>query len=536
MSDVATPTRRRGLVLALVAAAGLVAGGAGAYWIYRSRTTGDPADPSTDPPAGDIDAQVHNFCGACHTYPPPDTFPKHDWRYEVEQGYRFFNEAGMPLHAPPQDHVIRHFEERAPDELPPAEFTNAATSPPVRFEKLVYPAPPGSDSPAISNVNLVHLFDARRLDVLACDMYGGQVMVLRPYEKSPACQVLYRTGPDKQFNPAHAEVVDLDGDGIKDILVANLGSFGPVDRFVGSVVWLRGKGDGSFTPVTLLENVGRVADVQAANFRGTGKLDLVVAVFGWQHTGEVLFLENQTTDWAHPKFEPHVLDTRHGAIHVPVADLNGDGKPDFVALISQEHETVVAFLNEGDGKFRKKPLYTGPHPAYGSSGIELVDLDGDGNLDVLYTNGDVLDKPYLLKPYHTVQWLRNPGNGQFPWEHHPLTPMYGVHRAIAADFTGSGRKDILAVSFLPADGFPQRKQLKLDSIIYLERGEGEKITRYSLENGTCDHVSCAAGDIYGTGRADMVTGTFTTSRKSVDQNPDQMLTVWRNLGPADGKK
>src|SRR5262249_6450102 len=159
----------------------------------------------------------------------------------------------------------------------------------------------------------------------------------------------------------------------------------------------------------------------------------------------------------------------HGAIHVPVADLNGDGRPDFVALISQEHETVVAFLNQGGGKFEKQTIFRGPHPAYGSSGIQLVDVDGDGRLDVLYTNGDTLDKPYLLKPYHSIQWLRNPGNGTFPWEHHPITPMYGVHRAVAADFAGTGRKDVVAVGFLPVEGFPERKDRNLDGVIYLEQ-------------------------------------------------------------------
>src|SRR5438094_942272 len=54
--------------------------------------------------------------------------------------------------------------------------------------------------------------------------------------------------------------------------------------------------------ITLLEDVGRVADVQAADFRGVGKLDLVVAEFGWLRTGKVIYLENQTTDWSHPRF------------------------------------------------------------------------------------------------------------------------------------------------------------------------------------------------------------------------------------------
>src|SRR5262249_51897981 len=154
-------------------------------------------------------------------------------------------------------------------------------------------------------------------------------------------------------------------------------------------LWLRGLGDNRYEPHTLLDGIGRVDDVQAADFRGCGKLDLIVAAFGWRNTGAIYYLENQTTDWKKPRFVPRVLDDRHGTIQVPVGDLNGDGKPDFIALISQEHETIVAFLNEG-GRFHKEILYTAPHPAYGSSGIELVDLNGDDRLDVLYTNGDTL--------------------------------------------------------------------------------------------------------------------------------------------------
>src|SRR5262249_33300641 len=257
-------------------------------------------------------------------------------------------------------------------------------------------------------------------------MRRGQVMVYSPYEASPAWRVLANVS-----NPAHAEVVDLDGDGIQDILVANLGSFMPTDQRCGSVVWLRGRSDGSFTPHTLLDSVGRVADVQAADFRGVGKLDLIVAAFGWNHTGEIYYLENQTTDWSKPTFQPRVLDKRHGTIHVPVTDLNCDGHLDFIALISQEHEAIVAFLGDGKGNFTPMELYKGPHPAYGSSGIQLVDLNGDGKLDILYTNGDTLDKPYILKPYHGIQWLENLGDLRF--RHHPITPMYGVHRAVAAD-------------------------------------------------------------------------------------------------------
>jgi hypothetical protein len=240
--------------------------------------------------------------------------------------------------------------------------------------------------------------------------------------------------------------------------------------------------------------------------------------------GEILVLENCTTDWDHPEFKPHVIDARHGTIHVPVIDLDKDGKPDFVALISQEHEQICAFHNEGGFRFTPKPLYTGPHPAYGSSGIQLVDLDGDGHIDVLYTNGDALDAPYLLKPYHGVQWLRNRGNGTLDFEHRPIGPMYGVHRAVAADIMGHGRLDVVAVAYLPGQYFPQRQELNLDAIVLFEQIAPGKFVRHTLASKTCNHVTCAVGDVYGTGRMDIVAGQF-----SLDERLGSLL-VLRNRG------
>jgi hypothetical protein len=499
--------------------------------------------PAEEPPppvrptatSGELSKQVHQFCGHCHAYPPPDSFPRAAWKEEVDRAYRLTTQAGVHLPAPPINDVIKYYEERAPEALPPADMVKAPGPLPVDFEPLRFAGPPGITDPAVSNINLVHLFDDRRLDVLACEMGQGLILALKPYEKNPTWQVL-----GKVPHPAHAEVVDLDGDGVKDILVADLGSFPPTDALCGSVVWLRGRKGGGFTPITLLDGVGRVADVQAGDFRGVGKLDLIVAAFGWNSTGEIIYLENQTESWDRPKFVPRVLDERHGVIHVPVCRLQGQGKdrpPDFVALISQEHEAIVAFLNDGHGRFRKETIYRGPHPAYGSSGIQVVDLNGDGRPDVLYTNGDTLDAPYLLKPYHSVQWLENPGKGRFPWVHHPITPMYGVHRAVAADFRGNGTLDVAAVCFLPELAFPQRQRLGLDAILFLEQTVPGRFARHLLETVTCDHVTCAAGDIYGSGRADLVTGAFTTLRAEPAAGPRpagrlaDFLTIWKNRSP-----
>jgi hypothetical protein len=502
-----------GLALLILIGLGLVGGLAAYIILLPSSPTGPTIQPGTHLPGAGVQGRIQSFCSACHVYPQPESFPRSAWKEEVERGYRFFAESGLKRTAPPIEEVIRYFEDQAPEALPPAVFQNAITPSPVAFEKVPVATLTG-EAPAIANVSLVHLFDERRLDVLACDMRRGEVLVYRPYAPSPAWQVVGRVP-----NAAHAEVVDLDGDGIKDILVANLGSPTPTDDRCGSVIWLRGNRDGTFTLHTLLADVGRVADVQAGDFRNTGKLDLVVAVFGWQRTGEIRFLENQTTDWSEPKFVSRTIDERHGAIHVPMIDLDGNGTLDFVALISQEHETIVAYLNDGKGNFTPKELYKGPHPAYGSSGVQLVDLNADGKVDILYTNGDTTDKPFILKPYHGVQWLENKGGLRF--EHHPITPLYGAYRAVAADFAGKGRMDIVAVSYLPAEKYPRRADRRLDAVIYLEQGTPGHFTRHALETATCDHVTCAAGDLFDRGRVDLVIGNLTTS-------PAPPVAIWKN--------
>ena len=479
--------------------------------------------PASFVPADGAEAtseQVHSLCGACHAYPPPETFPRSAWRKEIKQGYDFLRDSTLASPYPSLESVVRYYETRAPLDLPLSPSENATGEVAVRFKRQGFRSAEGGAFPAVSNVNLVHLFDPKRLDVLSCDMRSGEVSVLRPYEANPTWRVLAKLPV-----PCHAEVVDLDGDGNLDVIVACLGSFYPGDARSGSVVWLRGSADGTFTAIPLLEGVGRVADVQAADFNGDGKLDLVVAVFGWRKTGEILYLENRTKDWSKPVFEPHVVDQRHGAIHVPVADLNGDGKPDFVALISQEHETIVAFLNEGDGRFRKETIYTAPHPAYGSSGIQLVDLNGDGLLDVLYTNGDSMDSNQL-KPYHGVQWLEN--RGTFPFVPHPLTTMAGVQRAVAVDLDGHGLLDVVAVSWLPGEVFPERDKLGLDSVILLRQTTPGQFARYSLEKGSCDHPTCAVGDLMGDGRLHLVTGNhyFANPPPKADA-----ITIWRDVTP-----
>src|SRR5438309_583222 len=80
-------------------AAVLVTGGIGiVVWLLavgRSSDAVPSAAGDLPPPAEASARQVHQFCGACHAYPPPDSFPRSAWRKQVRQGYDFFRDSRL---------------------------------------------------------------------------------------------------------------------------------------------------------------------------------------------------------------------------------------------------------------------------------------------------------------------------------------------------------------------------------------------------------------------------------------------------------
>ncbi len=466
--------------------------------------------------------QVEKFCGDCHAMPRPASSSREEWPDEVNQGFMLYGTSGRTdLEVPAYDEVLNFFQYQASEELPLTKtiegypLTSVPLSPAtVRF--------PGNRPPGVTNVRWIDIGFKDSPALVYCDIGTGAVKAHWPQAEGAPTERLATL-----LQPVHVEPCDLDSDGRIDLVVSDIGEFNANDSDLGRVVWLRRKPAAEkFETIVLAENLSRVADAQPGDFDGDGDLDVIVAVFGWRNSGRIILLENKLEERdaaagdQPPEFTIREIDKRHGAVHVPPVDLNGDGHLDFVALISQEHEVVEAFINDGKGNFKNEVIWAAPDPAYGSSGIQLVDLDQDGDLDVLYTNGDSFDRG--PKPHHSVQWLENPGS--YPYQHHHLCEMPGVLNAKAADFDGDGDLDIVAGSLLDDAMNEQLKSVDTSSVVMLLQTNPGEFKRTKVEGGTHQHISLETGDFNKDGKTDFAVGNF-LRETGIDQ-PD--LVVWWN--------
>ncbi len=452
------------------------------------------AKPSTTRTNDPQTLKIKAFCGHCHAFPQPGSFARHEWPAEVAQGFRFYEGAeNLHLDAPTEAEVTAFYEALAPESI------TAPEPRPVEANCLFQRQPAAAHSPAISVSNLVTDPGSGRM--WGCDMRTGAIL------GSDAAGVFTEVArPLELSNPCRLTAVDLRHDGMTEILVSDLGTFFPQDHQNGSVWKLEPTANWKAT--NILQGVSRVSDVQLGDLDGDGDFDLVVAEFGWRRTGRVLILWNEGP--ASPEsWRTQVLDPRHGAIDVPVVDLNQDGRLDIVVSLSQEFETVLVYLNQGDGKFEPQLIFEAGDPAFGSSGVQMVDFDQDGDLDAIHTNGDSFDSSYV-KPFHGVRWLEN--RGSFPFAVHEVIHMAGVHRAVAGDLDRDGDLDLAAVSLLPPTVL--QKFPGLPSVVWMEQTSPGIFATHVVETGAANHASCELKDIDGDGNLDLVATNFRWQEES----------------------
>jgi hypothetical protein len=492
--------RRAWIAVALLLAASL-AGGVRLWSTIGARQA--DVEPSWQEPVVSLPPvtqdQVRALCSRCHQCPEPDVMPKSNWPKTVWLMSSFSGFGSNVRWKVYPDAVVHWLSERAPEKLQLPRLERGQGPGKLRMAKRGIPSGAATSAPFVSHIRLVDVLGDPRPELLVGDMRNGTVLMGRTGQPGWSLEPVAKIP-----NPAHVEAVDLDADGRLDLVVANLGSLVAMDHKLGSVEWLRQRDDGGFEPVTLARDLGRVSDVEPADMDGDGDVDLVVAEFGWRWTGHLLLLENRTVPGESPSFVSLPIDGNHGCSHVAVTDLDGDGARDIVALFSQEHELVRCYLNRDNQWTEFRDLYRAPHPAWGHSGFQLVDLDGDGDADVLLTNGDTYDDS-LLKPWHGIRWLEN--RGELDFQTRDLVRMYGVYRAEAADVDGDGDADVVACALAEKKNVDEQYDVaRFQSILWLEQVARGEFVHRSFEASECHHPTLTLAEYDLDGDIDLLVG------------------------------
>ncbi|HLX84725.1 MAG TPA: FG-GAP-like repeat-containing protein [Terriglobales bacterium] len=225
-------------------------------------------------------------------------------------------------------------------------------------------------------------------------------------------------------------VADFNGDGIPDVAAQ-----GPTS---GSLAVVLGAQHGTLTAKQLITSVCTntfTYGIAAGDVNGDGKADLV-AVFGGgsdscNHEVAVL-LGLGTGKFKKAVFYPTGAGTNAQEEEVYLVDVNGDGKLDIV--IANSDGTLSVLLNKGSGTYTTEALVPAVANLFYQESLTFADFNGDGKMDIALTSRGA---------YSTVWVLPGNGNGTFGTPVQTQT-SYVVDAAVAGDFNKDGKQDLLA--------------------------------------------------------------------------------------------
>lgn len=275
-----------------------------------------------------------------------------------------------------------------------------------------------------------------------------------------------------------------------------MGSFAPTDEALGFILHLP-KGEKKRARI-VADGLRRPVHTSIADFNGDGIEDLVVSEFGKWAGRLTLWQSTPTGDYA-----ARTLIDQTGAMRTALHDFNGDGRLDIVALFGQGNEAMYILYQAPDGSFTTERVLQWS-PSHGSSWFELVDLNADGHLDIVYTAGDNADFGPVYKPQHGIYWYLNDGKNQFTQS--LFYPMQGAYAALVRDYDLDGDLDMAAVSFFP--DYVERPQ---EAFVLLRDDTGRRDFSAHTFEGVQDGrwIVMDAADKDGDGDLDLVLGALT---------------------------
>jgi hypothetical protein len=292
--------------------------------------------------------------------------------------------------------------------------------------------------------------------------------------------------------------LDLDGDGRLDIVTTSartqslsnpLGS--PDGNEQLKVEWYRNLGDGAFSYHRIADGVGGVF-LKAHDVDGDGDADLILSqFFGPPAAPSVLWLENVEAPAAANAYagvwQTHVIDTTIGlGYHMELVDLDGDGRLDLV---------VGSHNNDGDPRWQ----------------------DANGRVT---TPAGIYRFEIPANPRAVAQWTRHTVAEDFPVTLSYMNPASQGSPGIFAvgDIDGDGRLDLA----VPGDGTNDLFALR-------QRADGSFI-REIVDTGKMYGMAVIA-DLDGDGRNEIIAAQHNSADGGATLPPGKLAVYRFVVGP-----
>ncbi len=377
---------------------------------------------------------------------------------------------------------------------------------------------PRQDIPTLNGPNQTVIADIDgdgKPDLIVVDDYAHAISIYRNIGTNGILTMASFAPPvvlpttSGQYSPYGIAAADLDGDGKLDIVVTEYG-----DNLVS--VYKNNCTPGNiatnlFGPRQDFPTGAQPQKMAAADLDGDGKPDLIVANAG---DGTVSYFAEHQARGGTINFAPKVdIATGGGCNGVAAGDLSGDGRLDIVTANTDGTLSILQNIINAPGaiatdsfapKISLKPIPSG------GVDVVIVDIDGDGRLDLAVTS-------YLPQLFSIIQNLFNGGD---------LTSNSFGQRI---DYPLDGRGHTISVGDLDGDGKPDLVvDTELNSTISIFHNESTPgiLTNSSL-SGPVELATgwnawgSSVGDLVGDGRPAIVfANTY-----------DNNISIYQNLAP-----
>jgi len=435
-------------------------------------------------------------CAKCHALVPVDALNKNVWRFHAlpamsgylhvshySTGYYKTEKDTGGLSLDEYESIVAYYEKMAPDTLlSPAKPTpllndmaGFTIKTPPQGKRVVFTTMATIDPDS----HKIYTSDQEHSDLAQWDSkLNGKKLTTLP-------------------SPAVSAVFDKDGKGTTHILLSCIGETQQIDFANGRIIDVNpGTQKDTSTQKLVESDLNRPVQTLPGDFNKDGLTDLLVLAQGKFKGG--IYLLTQNAD--HSYSQSNISD-QTGAVQAVAGDFNHDGWTDFMVLFGRGNEGLWMFLNDHKGGFTAKNLLRFP-PVYGSTSFQLVDMDHDGQPDLVYTCGYNFRDSRIMKPYHGVYIFKNMGNWNFQQKW--FYPINGCTKAIAADFDGDGDMDIMTSAY-----FADLKNNPAEGCIYFEQVSPFNFKAHAIPISKYGRwYTMEMGDYNNDGKPDIILGNF----------------------------